>query len=446
MKYKSHSLLSVLMIIASLFLYASLINAQDKDSKAVSSAYLSQYDKGNYSEALKSIKERLASVYSVKTEDQRIPDENIFLKDKYIFIKKEDRKDIIELFRKRKIQRFFIEENEELFNLHLYAARCYFKLKEEDAALNHYYESLRYNTLDIQKDDFIFYEISQVYKTLNFYDAYAGSLETAYSLNPKKYEYSLELGKALSSTNEKKKAIYHLQRYIESKGDDVGDLGLFITLGNLNEDIGKYLETVRYYKKYLAKKNNDGYVCFALGYLAYQRVGDHKLAFDCFDKAISYLPEKELFRRSKAAEYKADIFMKDLEYEKAIQFYLETKKYHDKIKTEIQNNNTSIAKLDEEIRNIKSSLKAEKLNDRYSKYENLQKEKGEIELKNRQMNYEFNKINAGKIRWNLAELHERIDKLNEAVEYYNESISFNYNSNEARDKIKKLKLKIYRGY
>ena len=51
-----------------------------------------------------------------------------------------------------------------------------------------------------------------------------------------------------------------------------------------------------------------------------------------------------MFRRSKAVEYQADIYMNDLEYEKAIQFYLETKKYHDKIQRDIQENNSKILK------------------------------------------------------------------------------------------------------
>jgi tetratricopeptide (TPR) repeat protein len=444
MSNKSSLLLSVLTITA-LFVYFSAVNAQDKENKKISSDYISLYGKGNYAEALNSIKDRLSSVYIERKEDYKIPDD-------YIFMKKDDRKNISELFRKRKIQLFFIEENEELFNLHLYAARCYFKLEEKDAvsmldmALNHYYESLRYNSLDVQKDDFIFYEISQVYKSNNHHEAYTSALETAYTLNQTKYEYSLELGRALSSTKEKKKAIYHLQRYIDSKGDDIEDPALFITVGNLNEDIGKYLETVKYYKKYLAKKPADGYLFFALGHLAYKRTGDHKLAIDCFDKAIQYLPENEYFRRSKSAEYKADIYMKDLEYEKAIAFYLETKKYHDKIKAKMQENSDNISRLDTEIREIKKTLAVEKPAERYARYEKHQAEKGKIELENRQLNYEFNKLNAGKIRWNLAELHERLDKLSQALEYYNESIAFNYYSDEARSKIKKLKLKIKRGY
>jgi tetratricopeptide (TPR) repeat protein len=414
--------------------------AQKSEIKQASTDYISVYNKGDYNETLKVISEKLASAYNARTDTQKIPDDYIFIK------KEEDRKNITFLFMNRKADRFFIEDNPELSGLHLYAARSYFKTGNGEAALNHYFTSLRYKTLDYQKDDVIFYEISQVYKSINFYEAYTRSLETAYSLNPTKFEYSLELGRALGVTKNKKKAVFHLKRYIESRGDDIPDIILFLTLGNLYEDIGEYMETAKNYKKYLDKKNDDGYVNFALGYLAFNRTGDHKLALDCLEKSIKYLPEKELFRRSKAAEYQADIYMQDLEYDKAIQFYLETKKYHDKIQLDIKENNDKISKKNEEIRDAKYAIKAEKLYERYDKYQKLNVEKGSLEFANREMNYELGKINAGKIRWNIALCYERIDKPEDAIQYYNESVSLDYNSNEARDRIKKLKLKIKRGY
>lgn len=405
-----------------------------------SAEYISIYNKGDYKEALNILSDKLASVYTARNNSRKIPDDYIFIK------KEEDRKNITNLFMSRKADRFFIEDNQELADLHLYAARSYFKTGNAEAALNHYFESLRFISLDYQKDDVIFYEISQVYKSLNLTDAYARSLETAYSLNPAKAEYSLELSAALGITRDRKKAIFHLRRYIESKGDDIPDINLFLTLGNLYEDIGEYLNTAKYYRRYLGKKNDDGYVNFALGYLAFNRTGDHKLALECLEKSIKYLPEKELYRRSKAVEYQADIYMHDLEYVKAIQFYLETKKYHDKIQSDIQENKNKISKKNEEIREAKSAIKSENLYERYDRYQKLNSEKGSLEFMNREMHYELGKINAGKIRWNMALCYERIDKPEEAIQYYNEAISRDFNPTEARDRIKKLKLKIKRGY
>jgi hypothetical protein len=39
-----------------------------------------------------------------------------------------------------------------------------------------------------------------------------------------------------------------------------------------------------------------------------------------------------------------------------------------------------------------------------------------------------------------------MDKLNEAIQYYRETIAFDYNPNQARKKIINLELKIKRGY
>ena len=416
------------------------LSAQNPEKKVESADYMSMYNKGTYNDALKVIKDRLQAIYITRAEDKKIPTE-------YIYIKKgEEKKNINDLFRNRKAKQYFIEENNELYTLHLFAARCCFKLDKEDASLNHYFESLRYKSSVFYKDDFVFYEISQVYKKLNQHNAYTDSLEMAYSINPAKTDYSLELGKALSITNQKKKAIFHLKRYTESKAGDIEDPTLFLLIGNLNEDIGEYLETVKYYKKYLEKKTEDGYIIFALGYLAYKRVGDHKLALDNFNKSLKYLPDKDLFRRSKAAEFQADIYMKDLEYERAIEYYIETKKYHDKIKDDLDDNNKKISKMNSDINEIKTSLHTQKLYDRYSAYQDTKEEKGKLEFRNREIKYELGKLNSGRIRWNLAESFERLEKYDQAIQYYNEAVSNDYNADKARERIVKLKLKIKRGY
>ncbi len=426
-------------LLITIFLFiALLLYAQEPDNNTESD-YLALYNTGNYTEALKLIKGKLKTIYNIKNDNQKFPTDDINIE------KKIEKKKIYNLFRKKKIEMSFIEDNRELFTLHLYAARCLFKVNEDYASLNHYRQCLRYKYLKPLKDDFIFYEISQVYKNLGYYNAYIDTLETAYSLNPKNFNYSLELGKALTKTNKKRKAIFHLKRYIESKGDSIPE-DIYLTLGNLNEEVGKYLETEKYYKKYLEIKGNDGYIAFALGYLSYKRTGNQKLALDCFGKSLQYLPKDDLFRRSKAAEYQGDINMQNLNYEKAIQSYMSTKIYHDKLKEEMDVNNNKVIKISEQLRNIKSTIKDRQLSDRYTEYQNLQEEKGKIELNAREMNYEFSKLNPGKIRWNLAEAFERTDKLNEAIQYYKEAIYYDYHSNNAREKIRKLKLKINRGY
>jgi len=73
-------------------------------------------------------------------------------------------------------------------------------------------------------------------------------------------------------------------------------------------------------------------------------------------------------------------------------------------------------------------------------------EKGKKEAELRQIENEYNKLNAGKVRWNIAYSLERLEKLNEAIAYYRDAISFDFNSNQARKKIINLELKIKRGY
>ncbi|MDY6967810.1 MAG: hypothetical protein SVR08_04020 [Spirochaetota bacterium] len=416
-------------------LYTSSLFAQLRER----SDFIGLYNKGDYSAALEMIKLDLNNLYVKDIDKKKLPEDIISLK------KKEESFDINILFRKRRAKGFFIEENSELSNLHLYAARCYFNLSQYEFSLNHYFQAIRYKSIEFGKDDVIFYEISKVYKKFNFFNAYVRALEAAYTLNPNRYDYSKELGKALYTTTQKKKAIYHLERYIKSKGDEIKEPKLYLQIGNLNEDIGRYLETVRYYKKYL-KKNDDGYIYFALGYLAYKRIGNYNLAIDSFNRSLKLLPENDIYRRSKVNEYKGDIYMKELEFEKAADFYNETIAYQERIKSEMRDKIDDILKIKNEINSIKSSIITSKQYDKYDDYENLREKKGIIELEKREKDYEFNKLNAGKIRWNLAESYERMGKLNNAIKYYREAISYDHNSNKAREKIIKLRLKIKRGY
>jgi tetratricopeptide (TPR) repeat protein len=431
------SLGSLLLLITPIIFLMSTIHAQqgrgDDD-------FLPYYNKGEYKKALEIIQGEIKNEYGKRVAEKRVPSDFISFK------KVEEGVNLNALFRERREKGFFIEDNSKLFNLHLYAGRCYYNLTEYDRSLNHYYQALRFKPLEFQKDDIIFYEIAQTYKKLNLNVNYLRMLETSYSLNPDKYEYSLELGNALYRTPEKKKAIYHLERYTRARSDDIGDPEIFLKIGNLNEDIGRYLETVKYYKKYLEKKPDDGYIHFALGYLAYKRTGDFPLAIESFDKSLALLPEKDILRRSKANEYKADIYLKEREFEKATNLYQETIKYQDRILADIDKRKKEILKIRDQIHKLKSSLIKEQDFNKFTEYQYQSEERGRIELENREKNYEFNKLNAGKVRWNLAESYERMGKLQRAIDYYRESISFNYNSNKARERIIKLRLKIKRGY
>jgi len=432
-----HSHARLVSILAAFVLF--LLISSGHSQKEESGEYIGLYNNGSYAKALEIINKKLDDYYSTRVDNKRVPIGFITMKNASKEV------DLKMLFRNRKAEHFFIEDNPEISSLHLYAARCYLKLSNYDYSLNHYVQSLRYKKLEEKKDDVIYYEIAQVFKKGNYFTAYVNALETASSLNTNNYAYSLELGRALYRTEMKKRAIYHLERYINGTEETVSP-ELYLMLGNLYEDIAKYLQTEKYYIRYLEKKPDDGHIQFALGYIAHQRTGNYTLAVQSFDKALKLLPDNEILKISKTYEYKADIALQELEFENAIKFYSETIKYQDKIAGDIKNKKTEISDLNLTIRNLKSSLLRAENFEQYEEYENLMDKKGKKEIELRQIENEYNKLNAGKVRWNIAYSLERIEKLNDAIKYYRDAIAFDYNSNMARKKIINLELKIKRGY
>ncbi len=402
--------------------------------------YMKAYALKDYKTALEGIRRRLDEIYDSRVLDRRIPVDFITSK------KLEEKLDLNALYKKRTISGLFLENNPELHALHLHAARCLFHLEEYKDSLNHYNQCLRYKTLEPGKDDIIFYEMSRLCLKMNHRPQYLRMLEAAYAMNPSAYEYSKELGAALVGSNQKKKAIFHLERYLQSAGGKEADPGLLLVIANLNEDIGRYLETAKYYGRYLDMRKGDGGVWFALGFLAFKRTGDFDLALRCFDSSLSLLPENDIYRRSKAYEYRASIEKKELQFEKAVGSYLETIRYQERVRGEIEKSDNEIGRLKGEIGAVKTSLLKERDFDKYNEYEMLMDEKGRRELERRERVFAYGKLNAGEVRWNIAECYERLERLNEAIKYYREAISFNYNSSGARERIIKLQLKINRGY
>jgi tetratricopeptide (TPR) repeat protein len=433
---KIHNTSSLFVLFFSMCILPLAANTQNPENEN----YLKLYNSGNYPKTLEIIMKKLDDFYITRVDDKRIPTGFITMKDAAKEI------DLKMLFRKRKVEPFFIEDNNDISMLHTYAARSYFKTASYDNALNHYIQALRYKKkIEDNQDDGIYYEIAQVFKKGKYFDAYVNHLEMACSLNKQNFSYSLELGTALYRTAKKKQAIHHLERYIQGTEDAVAP-ELYLMLGNLNEDIGRYLETEKYYLKYLEKKPDDGYKHFALGHIAYVKTGNYPLAIYSLDRALALLPKNEIYRISKSYEYKADIALQELDFKNSAMFYTETIKYQSRISDEIKNKNDEIIKLNEKIRNIKSSLLREDNFDKYEEYELLLDEKGKKESELRQIENEYNKLNAGKARWNIAYSYERLGDYSNAVKYYRDVISFDYNANQARKKIINLELKIKRGY
>lgn len=430
-----HHMIITVSLVAALFIPAALYSQESGDGE-----YLQAYARKDYKSALEMIQRRLGEIYDSRVQDRRIPVDFITSK------KLEEKLDLNALYKKRMLTGFFLEDNQELHTLHLHAARCHAQLEDFNASLNHYNQCMRYKGFEPGKDDIIFYEMSQVCLRMNRRPQYLRMLEAAYAMNPSAYEYSRELGAALTWSNQKKKAIFHLERYLQSAGGKEADPALLLVIANLNEDIGRYLETVRYYGRYLEARKEDGGVWFALGFLAFRRTGDFNLALRCFEQALSLLPENETYRRSKAHEYRAAIEMKELQFEKAVASYLQTIRYQERLRVEIERSDKEIARLRGEIGAVKTSLLKERDFDKYNEYEMLMDEKGRQDLERRERVFAYGKLNSGEVRWNIAQCYERLERLDEAMRYYREAISFNHNASRARERIIKLQLKINRGY
>ncbi len=408
-------------------------------AQAQEQGYQALYEKGEYALALKQIDSALNDIYSKRVDDKRVPSGFITLKntDKDI--------DLVRMFRERKASGFFIEDNPEISGLHLYAARCSVKLKKPENALNHYYQCLRFRKLEYKRDDVVFHEMAGIFRDRGHFRAYLNFLEAAYSLNREEYAYSKELGAALYPTADKKRSIYHLERYV-TNAEDKPDPKLYLMIGNLNEDIGKYLETEKYYARYLELNPGDGPVQFALGHNAYRRTGNYSLAMASLGRALSVLPESDIIRRSKSHEYIADMSFSDLEYENAVKNYLETVKYQEKIAEKMAAVQKEIDGFTGQINKLKTSLLNEGDFDEYEQYEFLKEERAKKELDLVEIGREYSRLNAGRIRWALAESYQNLEQYEQAITWYRQAISFDYNSNRARDRIVKLQLKIKRGY
>lgn len=416
-----------------------LLTVAASTQKPVDTNYMDLYKSGNYIKTLESINKKLDDYYITRVDDKRIPTGFITIKEAAKEI------DLKMVFRNRKAEHFFIEDNNDISTLHVYAARCYFKLSNYDNALNNYMQALRYKKIEENKDDVIYYEIAQVFRKANYFTAYINHLETASSLNKQNLSYSLELGTALYRTAKKNQAIHYLEHYIRGTEDTISP-DIYLMLGNLNEDTGRYLETEKYYIKYLDKKPDDGYKQFALGHIAYYRTGNYPLAISSLDKALTLLPEKEIFRKSKSFEYKADIALTELDFKKAVQFYSETIKYQARVSEDLKNKKSDLTELNLKIRNLKSALLREENFEQYTEYELLLDAKGKKESEIQQIENEYTKLNAGKVRWNMAYSYERLGDYSGAIKYYRDVIAYDYNANQARKKIINLELKIKRGY
>jgi len=430
--------LNYTFLLSVVILFFPIINHAQTES----GDFKTQYNSRDYIKSLESINVRLNEYYTRNVAERRIPEQMISI------LNVGEKTDLIQLFRKRKEKGFLIENNPEMAELHLYAARNLSALNRKRDALNNYIQSLRFSTYEDMKDDIIYYEISGIFKSLDegiYFKGYIDSLEQAYIFNKNNYEYSRELGLALFSTEDKKKAAYHLERYIEFSGDK-SNPELFKKLASLYESIKKYMEAEKYYNEYLRYKPEDGAVHYSLGYLAYYHTGNYTLAESSFEAALRLLREDDLYRRSKSLEYLADMSYSNLKYSKSIDLYMNGIKYQDMIRERIDQKNRELSAINVQINNMKKEVIYKQDFNNYEEFEMLQDDKGKIESEIDNLKYQFKNMNPGKIRWNIAEIYTKKTKYEDAIKYYREAVHFNYNANQSRDMITKLQLKIRRGY
>ncbi len=420
-------------------LFVTLITPQVTFGQAKTEDYMKFFNEKNFLKSVELIENRLKEFYNKRIEYRIVTSD-------FISARKTDSDiDLRKLFRNRKVENNFAEANNEIHTLHLYAGKSYSNLNKYNSSLSHYFQCLRFKLIEPNRDDPIFYEIAQVYKKAGNSPGYANSLETAYELNPRKPEYSLELGILLIKLNQKKKALYHLLRYISSTEDAI-DSRLYLTIGNLSIENGKFLEGEKYYKKYLVEKPDDANILFALGSISMTKTGNIPLALELFTKSLTFLSDKDISKKSKAHEYIGDIAWNSLNFKQALISYGEALKYQEKMESEVKKFEKKLMDVDTKIKAIKYALVTKKNYDDFSAYETLIDDKSRAEQDLNIIKREYRKLNPGRVRWHIADSHERAENYSDAIEYYRQSISFNYQSDEARKKITKLQLKINRGY
>lgn len=425
-------------ILSAIILFYPAINYAQTDPNDYKGAINSR----EYTRALDIINVKLNDYYTRKVEDKRIPEQMVSI------LNVGEKTDLVQLFRKRKEKGFLIEDNPEMAELHLYAARAYSALNKKRDALNNYVQSLRFSKYEDMKDDAVYYEIAGIFKTMEggiYFKGYVDALEQAYNFNRNNYEYSRELGLALFITDDKKKAAYHLERYIELSGEKPSP-EIYLKLASLYESIKKYMEAEKYYNEYIREKSEDGAAHFSLGYISYFHTGNYILAESSFNAALRFLKEDDLFRRAKSLEYMGDMSYSNLKYNRSIEQYLSGIKYQEMVQDKIEQKRKELSDINKKITAMKGDVIYKQDFNNFEEFEMLQDEKGKIETEINNLNYQFRTMNPGKIRWNLAEIYAKIDKNEEAIKYYREAIHFNYNGNLSRDMITKLQLKIRRGY
>jgi len=392
-----------------------------------------------FTEALSVINAELDTFYSSRMAETRIPENFITLAES------REKADLLEMFRNRREKGFFIEENNRVADLHILAARCHEGIGEYRPAVNHCYQSLRFRIITRGRDDAVFALMASLFSRMKETIATINCLEAAAPLAPDKYEYSLELAEILYRRNDPKRAIYHYENYL-SRTRESADPDIYLKLGNLYEITGRYLETERYYSLYLEKKPDNPAIFYALGVIAFRHTGNHPLAFSSFGRALDLLPPDDILRQARCREYMGDMYRSDREYALAVENYRQSILFEKKIREDLDAMRSELAEMETRISNIKKGLLKKPSFDDYEELQILQNNKAKKEMLFKTRESDLEKLHPGVVRWNLAECLELLERLPEALDAYRDCVEAGYRAYEARERIKKIRLKITRGY
>jgi len=403
-------------------------------------SYKDLMDAGEYEKAQEKIFAKLKEINSKNTKNKRIPSNFIS------FVSIEQEIDINSLFNERTVENFLIEDNPELHQLHLDAALVNYQLKEYKRAASYLHQSLRYKPIEFKKDDNLFSLMSQIYLNMDNITAYRNSLELAFKLNPAISKYSKDLGLSYYESSQKKKAIYYLVNYVKMESYEIEDKKIFVKIANLNADINRNLEAQKYYLLYLEKSGDDYDIYYVVGNLAFNETGNLDLAQTCYMQVVQNMKDEESLKKSKSMEHLGDIAFKKMYYNAALEWYLQSIELEKGYRDNLENKRTEIKDYEEKINNLKIELLKSNNYVQYNEYQFLRQELARLKREEIQLNYELRKHASGKRRWKTAIVYEKTEQLNKAIDYYRESIKLDYKSNEARERIEKIQLKINRGY
>lgn len=429
MNIKYFTILSLIILL----IFTSTVFSQDADYKTL-------IEQKKYTEAIEIIRNIIGKQYGQDVLDVKIPSEYIPLD------LQEESYSLLKIYRERKNNPFFIEDRKDLFDLHSSLAKCYYYKNNYPAAINHYHQALRYHNIVPEVDDTFFIELANVYRDAGYYKAYINSLETAYTLSPNNFNYSLKLAEALYTSGDYNRTIYHYQRYLDSINNNVEDKKLLLRVAGLYETVSNYLKAEELYRIYLKDDGINASIWFSIGKNAAEKTGNQLIAIEALNNTIKYADNSDIYRKAKSYELLGDIYYKNIKYENAIESYSETIKFHKQMLDRIDKMNGEIQTLILEINKLKLKILNEPLSEEYKTLVTKNNQLGNLQLDKIRLVDEYNRLNPGKINWQIAYCYEQIEKNDLAIEFYNKTVLLDYKATEGREKIKKIQLKIKRGY